>query len=464
MGRKRNLDAASNHEADPMNQGESLENFQQDAEESPELLSKYSFEIRIGLSVLGILGFIFAAVVAYRMMKSRHDEISRSKSTETAQLATENESNKTTGLTSQTQGQQPPGESVASPPAFSLDFPNNSGSSSASASPVIGAGNGAAYSPAPGSAWAIPSDPPPGGGLAGNTPTDFNPGEEFSGNLPGTPGSYGPLAPAPPVGNQVPTGANGDSSSPNPMSQGMTSPTSGGNREVRDFFSDADTGLQPSGVSGLSEGPSQATPQGFHPSQALVSSQYSGGGSTSQFPGDFFSGANAVGPPESAGLQPSGSAQRAQPTNETVPSTPFDGSSRAQMATDTARDSFVPATPPFSRADGVPSGQSSGVPRSSGEPGQNPMPYTPPLVASGSNVAASINPAGDNYVMYTVQEGETLFDIARQRLGKASRWVDIYQLNRAQLGERLENFRPGLTLRLPPEGIPPAAASPSTFR
>jgi len=86
------------------------------------------------------------------------------------------------------------------------------------------------------------------------------------------------------------------------------------------------------------------------------------------------------------------------------------------------------------------------------------------LVASGSNVTARINSDENNYVMYTVQEGETLFDIARQRLGKASRWVDIYQLNRAQLGERLEHFRPGLTLRLPPEGIPPAAASPSTLR
>ena len=50
---------------------------------------------------------------------------------------------------------------------------------------------------------------------------------------------------------------------------------------------------------------------------------------------------------------------------------------------------------------------------------------------------------------YTVREGDTLFDIARKQLGQASRWTELYELNRAALGENLENLRPGVTLRLP---------------
>jgi nucleoid-associated protein YgaU len=57
-----------------------------------------------------------------------------------------------------------------------------------------------------------------------------------------------------------------------------------------------------------------------------------------------------------------------------------------------------------------------------------------------------------------VQEGETLFDIARQQLGKASRWVEIYQLNRERLGDKLENFRPGMTLLLPEDAVSAQAA------
>lgn len=50
---------------------------------------------------------------------------------------------------------------------------------------------------------------------------------------------------------------------------------------------------------------------------------------------------------------------------------------------------------------------------------------------------------------YTVREGDTLFDIARKQLGQASRWTELYEANRATLGENLENLRPGVTLRLP---------------
>ncbi|MEX0978033.1 MAG: LysM peptidoglycan-binding domain-containing protein [Pirellulales bacterium] len=51
--------------------------------------------------------------------------------------------------------------------------------------------------------------------------------------------------------------------------------------------------------------------------------------------------------------------------------------------------------------------------------------------------------------VYVVEEGDTLFDIARFELGKASRWAEIYELNRGQLGEDFDYLRPGTELRLP---------------
>lgn len=50
---------------------------------------------------------------------------------------------------------------------------------------------------------------------------------------------------------------------------------------------------------------------------------------------------------------------------------------------------------------------------------------------------------------YVVEEGDTLFDIARYELGKASRWSEIYDLNRAQLGEDYNHLNPGMRLALP---------------
>ena len=50
---------------------------------------------------------------------------------------------------------------------------------------------------------------------------------------------------------------------------------------------------------------------------------------------------------------------------------------------------------------------------------------------------------------YTVAEGDTLFNIARYELGKASRWVEIYDLNREVLGKDFNYLTPGLQLTLP---------------
>lgn len=57
-------------------------------------------------------------------------------------------------------------------------------------------------------------------------------------------------------------------------------------------------------------------------------------------------------------------------------------------------------------------------------------------------------PGGSTYV---VQDGDTLFDIARYELGKASRWAEIYDLNRHQLGDDYNYIAPGTRLVLPAE-------------
>ncbi|MBI1903392.1 MAG: LysM peptidoglycan-binding domain-containing protein [Planctomycetia bacterium] len=53
---------------------------------------------------------------------------------------------------------------------------------------------------------------------------------------------------------------------------------------------------------------------------------------------------------------------------------------------------------------------------------------------------------------YVVGKGDTLFNIARRLLGKATRWVEIYELNRDVLGDDVD-LRPGLELRLPEDGL-----------
>ena len=57
---------------------------------------------------------------------------------------------------------------------------------------------------------------------------------------------------------------------------------------------------------------------------------------------------------------------------------------------------------------------------------------------------------------YQVQEGDTLYDIARNELGKASRWAEIYELNREALGKDFDYLTPGMRLTLPAKDAPPA--------
>ena len=51
--------------------------------------------------------------------------------------------------------------------------------------------------------------------------------------------------------------------------------------------------------------------------------------------------------------------------------------------------------------------------------------------------------------VYTVEEGDTLYDIARYKLGKGARWPEIYELNRDALQDNFDYLTPGMKLLLP---------------
>jgi nucleoid-associated protein YgaU len=55
---------------------------------------------------------------------------------------------------------------------------------------------------------------------------------------------------------------------------------------------------------------------------------------------------------------------------------------------------------------------------------------------------------------YLVEEGDTLSIIARYELGDGDRWREIYQLNRAVLGDDPNHLRPGMRLVLPSRSKP----------
>ena len=61
--------------------------------------------------------------------------------------------------------------------------------------------------------------------------------------------------------------------------------------------------------------------------------------------------------------------------------------------------------------------------------------------------------------IYVVEQGDTIYDIAKYELGKASRWAEIIALNRSLLGNDIHFVRPGMKLRLPDDA---AARQPAS--
>jgi nucleoid-associated protein YgaU len=50
---------------------------------------------------------------------------------------------------------------------------------------------------------------------------------------------------------------------------------------------------------------------------------------------------------------------------------------------------------------------------------------------------------------YTVDSGDNLSAIAKQELGDANRWREIYELNKDVIGDDPDLIQPGMELKLP---------------
>jgi nucleoid-associated protein YgaU len=59
-------------------------------------------------------------------------------------------------------------------------------------------------------------------------------------------------------------------------------------------------------------------------------------------------------------------------------------------------------------------------------------------------------PAGKNARTYVVTSGDTLYGIAQGLLGTGTRWREIFELNKAVIGDDPDNLRPGQRLIIPP--------------
>jgi len=88
-----------------------------------------------------------------------------------------------------------------------------------------------------------------------------------------------------------------------------------------------------------------------------------------------------------------------------------------------------------------------------------PKPRKPTASTQQRVISASARIGGSGRV-YTVADGDTLFEIARHELGKPARWAEIYQLNRDLLGDDFDYLRPGTELFLPAD----ASSSSSQLR
>ncbi len=106
----------------------------------------------------------------------------------------------------------------------------------------------------------------------------------------------------------------------------------------------------------------------------------------------------------------------------------------------------------------APAGGAAGMAAGAG-PGVGPSATSPGGLPVQPGASPPVVPSGRTYRVYIVQEGDTIYEIARYLLGKPSRWVEIYELNKEVLGNDIEHLRPGIQLAIPP--AEPAGSTPS---
>lgn len=74
-----------------------------------------------------------------------------------------------------------------------------------------------------------------------------------------------------------------------------------------------------------------------------------------------------------------------------------------------------------------------------------PLPTASPATARVASPAPAVSGAGT----YMVKEGDSFYGIAREVLGSSSRWRELYELNKATVGDDPGSLRVGHVLKLP---------------
>src|SRR6185437_4589017 len=76
------------------------------------------------------------------------------------------------------------------------------------------------------------------------------------------------------------------------------------------------------------------------------------------------------------------------------------------------------------------------------QPPQGPPPQISPASVEPNTASAAANE-------YTVQKGDSLWQIAAQQLGDGSKWQEIYNLNQSAIGNNPNDIQIGTQLKIP---------------
>ncbi|WP_040352861.1 LysM peptidoglycan-binding domain-containing protein [Blastopirellula marina] len=82
-------------------------------------------------------------------------------------------------------------------------------------------------------------------------------------------------------------------------------------------------------------------------------------------------------------------------------------------------------------------------------PTQSPQPLSDRAQTSAQPLVKSTPPVASAPSTYQVKPGDDLATIARQTLGDAARWGELFRLNRDVIGDYPDQMKPGMQLRLP---------------
>ena len=88
------------------------------------------------------------------------------------------------------------------------------------------------------------------------------------------------------------------------------------------------------------------------------------------------------------------------------------------------------------------------MPDNENKPDYAPKSYNMPKM-DFSDAKLEKAPTAAKAKTYTVDSGDNLSAIARQELGDANRWREIYELNKDTIGDNPDLIQPGMELKLP---------------